>query len=147
MVLPGIAIPYYAGRDSVDEAHRRADGAAQGGAGQAAPDPHLDRWADPDRQRSRQLSPPPRDEREPVYAIAVAARLTGMHPQTLRKYERAGLLRPARQSGNQRLYSDRDIRRLNRLRFLVESRGLNLAGLEMTLTIVDRLERVEGQAS
>jgi MerR family transcriptional regulator, heat shock protein HspR len=83
------------------------------------------------------------DEREPLYAIAVAARLTRMHPQTLRKYERAGLLRPARQSGNQRLYSNADLRRLRRIRYLVERRGLNVAGLEITLAMVDRLERLE----
>ncbi len=81
------------------------------------------------------------DEREPLYGIAVAARLTRMHPQTLRKYERAGLLRPARR-GNQRLYSDADVRRLRRIRYLVEDRGLNVAGLEMTLAIVDRLDAI-----
>lgn len=88
-----------------------------------------------------------RHSAEPVFAIAVAARLTGMHPQTLRKYERAGLLRPARQSGNHRLYSPADVTRLRRIRYLVEERGLNVAGLEMTLRIVDRLERVQGDAS
>lgn len=88
-----------------------------------------------------------RNEHEPVFAMAVAARLTGMHPQTLRKYERAGLLRPARPSGNHRLYSDADVRRLRRIRYLVEQRGLNVAGLEMTLTIVDRLEQLESGAS
>ena len=81
------------------------------------------------------------DEREPLYGIAVASRLTRMHPQTLRKYERAGLLRPARR-GNQRLYSDADVRRLRRIRYLVEDRGLNVAGLEMTLAIVDRLDAI-----
>ena len=81
------------------------------------------------------------DEREPLYGIAVAARLTRMHPQTLRKYERAGLLRPARR-GNQRPYSDADVRRLRRIRYLVEDRGLNVAGLEMTLAIVDRLDTI-----
>ena len=82
------------------------------------------------------------EDHEPVYAIAVAARLTRMHPQTLRKYERAGLVRPVRLSGNQRLYSAADVRRLNRIRFLVEERGLNVAGLEMTLHMVDRLEQL-----
>jgi MerR family transcriptional regulator/heat shock protein HspR len=88
-----------------------------------------------------------RDRDEPLYGMAVAARLTGMHPQTLRKYERAGLLRPARQSGNQRLYSHADVTRLRRIRYLVEERGLNVAGLEMTLNMVDRLERLEDGAS
>jgi MerR family transcriptional regulator, heat shock protein HspR len=87
------------------------------------------------------------DEREPLYAIAVAARLTRMHPQTLRKYERAGLLRPARQSGNHRLYSNADLRRLRRIRYLVEDRGLNVAGLEITLRIVDRLEETDHRSS
>ncbi len=82
------------------------------------------------------------DEREPLYAIAVAARLTRMHPQTLRKYERAGLLRPARRHGNQRLYSDADVRRLRRIRYLVEDRGLNVAGLDLTLRMVDRLDEL-----
>jgi MerR family transcriptional regulator, heat shock protein HspR len=87
------------------------------------------------------------DEREPLYAIAVAARLTRMHPQTLRKYERAGLVRPARQSGNQRLYSNADVRRLSRIRYLVEERGLNVAGLEMTLHMVDRLEDLRADST
>ncbi len=80
-------------------------------------------------------------DREPLYVISVAARLLEMHAQTLRKYERAGLLRPARR-GNQRLYSDADVRRLRRIRYLVEDRGLNVAGLEMTLAIVDRLDAI-----
>ncbi len=70
-----------------------------------------------------------------------------MHPQTLRKYERAGLLRPARQQGNQRLYSNADVRRLRRIRHLVEDRGLNVAGLEMTLAMVDRLDALERTAT
>lgn len=79
-------------------------------------------------------------EREAVYTMAVAARLSGMHPQTLRKYERAGLLRPARQGGNQRLYSAADIRRLHRIQFLVGVRGINIAGVVLILAMSDRLE-------
>ena len=82
------------------------------------------------------------DERDAVYTMAVASRLTGMHPQTLRKYERAGLIRPARLKGNQRLYSEADVQRLRRIQYLVESRGLNIAGLEMTLAMSDRLDGV-----
>ena len=81
------------------------------------------------------------DAKEPLYAMAVAARLTRMHPQTLRKYERAGLLRPAR-VGNDRLYSQADIDRLHHIRYLVEELGLNVAGLELTLRMADRLESV-----
>ncbi len=86
-------------------------------------------------------------DREPVYSITVAARLAGLHPQTLRKYERAGLLKPARQAGNRRTYSDADVRRLRRIQYLVEGRGLNVAGLAMTLAIADRLETVSPEAS
>jgi MerR family transcriptional regulator/heat shock protein HspR len=87
------------------------------------------------------------DESDGVYTIAVASRLTGMHPQTLRKYERAGLLRPARQAGNQRLYSEADIRRLRRIQYLVEVRGVNVAGLELTLAMSDRLEAAGSDSS
>jgi MerR family transcriptional regulator/heat shock protein HspR len=72
--------------------------------------------------------------------MAVAARLTGMHPQTLRKYERAGLITPSRPSGNQRLYSETDVQRLRRIRYLVEVRGVNIAGLALTLRMSDRLD-------
>ena len=83
---------------------------------------------------------PGTDESDGVYTMAVASRLTGMHPQTLRKYERAGLVRPSCQSGNQRLYSEADVRRLRRIRYLVEVRGVNIAGLELTLRMADRLD-------
>jgi len=81
-----------------------------------------------------------------VYSIATVSRLTGMHPQTLRKYERAGLLRPARLIGNQRIYSDTDVSRLRRIQYLVDERGLNIAGLAMTLAIADRLDSVAADA-
>jgi len=84
---------------------------------------------------------------EPVYTIAVASRLTRMHPQTLRKYERAGLLTPARPSGNQRLYSETDVERLKRIQYLVEERGVNVAGLELTLAMTDRLAEIDGNSS
>ena len=84
---------------------------------------------------------------EPVYTMAVAARLTRMHPQTLRKYERAGLLTPSRQAGNQRLYTDGEIRRLRRIRYLVEERGLNVAGLELALAMTDRLDAIGPDAT
>jgi MerR family transcriptional regulator/heat shock protein HspR len=72
--------------------------------------------------------------------MAVASRLTGMHPQTLRKYERAGLVKPSRQAGNQRLYSPADVHRLRRIRYLVEVRGVNIAGLALALEMADRLD-------
>ena len=82
-----------------------------------------------------------------MYTMAVASRLTGMHPQTLRKYERAGLLTPSRQAGNQRLYSAADIERLRRIRYLVEVRGLNVAGVAVTLAVSDRLDAAGSNAT
>ena len=90
---------------------------------------------------------PESDETDGLYTMAVASRLTGMHPQTLRKYERAGLIRPARQSGNQRLYSEADVQRLRRIRYLVEVRGVNVAGLELTLGMSDRLDKLASDAT
>jgi len=87
------------------------------------------------------------DGQDGVYTMAVAARLTGMHPQTLRKYERAGLLTPSRQAGNQRLYSEHEIQRLRRIRYLVEECGLNVAGLELALAMSDRLDALGPDAT
>src|SRR6476469_4965068 len=84
---------------------------------------------------------------EPLYTMAVAVRLTGMHPQTLRKYEKAGLITPARPSGNQRLYSATDIERLKRIQYLVEEKGINVAGLELALGMTDRLELLQYDSS
>ncbi len=87
------------------------------------------------------------DAREPVFTIAVASRLTRMHPQTLRKYERAGLVAPSRQPGRHRLYSHADVARLHRIRYLVDERGLNIAGLEVALGMTDLLDAVGPNAS
>jgi MerR family transcriptional regulator/heat shock protein HspR len=89
------------------------------------------------------MAGPDGDDREPVYTIAVAARLTRMHPQTLRKYERAGLLSPARSAASQRFYSAADVKRLQRIQYLVETRGLNIAGVDMALGITDRLDATD----
>jgi MerR family transcriptional regulator/heat shock protein HspR len=67
-----------------------------------------------------------------------------MHPQTLRKYEREGLIAPSRTQGNLRLYSDRDIERLRQVKYLVEDRGLNLAGVQMALELTRRLRELRG---
>ncbi len=73
-----------------------------------------------------------------VYVISVAAELAGVHPQTLRIYERKGLLRPARTRGGSRRYSDDDIRRLRHIQTLTES-GLNLAGVKRVLALEAQL--------
>jgi MerR family transcriptional regulator/heat shock protein HspR len=87
-----------------------------------------------------------------VYVISVAAELAGVHPQTLRIYERKGLLDPARTAGGSRRYSDADIDLLRRIQDLTNA-GLNLAGVERVLalearvrTLEDELERTREQA-
>ncbi|MEA2515653.1 MAG: MerR family transcriptional regulator, heat shock protein HspR [Thermomicrobiales bacterium] len=82
---------------------------------------------------------------EPLFVISVAARLVEMHPQTLRKYEKEGLIEPSRTSGNLRLYSDRDIERLRQVKYLVEGRGLNLAGVQLVLELTRRLREIRQQ--
>lgn len=79
---------------------------------------------------------------EPLFVISVAARLVEMHPQTLRKYEREGLIAPSRTSGNLRLYSDQDIERLRQVKYLVEERSMNLAGVQMALELTRELLRL-----
>ncbi|MBI4308438.1 MAG: MerR family transcriptional regulator [Chloroflexi bacterium] len=74
-----------------------------------------------------------------LYIISVASRLIAMHPQTLRKYERMGFIAPARTIGMLRLYSERDLQRLRLIKHLVEDLELNLAGVELTLQVWDRL--------
>lgn len=76
---------------------------------------------------------------KPQYIISVAARIVEMHPQTLRKYERAGFLEPSRSEGNLRLYSAEDLDRLFQIKTLVEERGINLAGVELALRLTRRL--------
>ena len=76
---------------------------------------------------------------EGVYIISVAARILDMHPQTLRKYERLGLVRPGRTLGMLRLYSTEDIRKLRLIRHLSDEMGLNLAGVEFALAAVQNL--------
>jgi MerR family transcriptional regulator, heat shock protein HspR len=76
-----------------------------------------------------------------VYVISVAAELAGMHPQTLRIYERKGLVDPARTAGGNRRYSDEDLNRLRRIAELTEL-GLNLAGVKMVLGLENELARL-----
>ena len=81
------------------------------------------------------------DEMRGVYIISVAARILEMHPQTLRKYERIGLVRPSRTMGMLRLYSEEDIARLKLIKHLVGDLGLNLAGVELALNMFNQLIR------
>jgi MerR family transcriptional regulator/heat shock protein HspR len=76
------------------------------------------------------------------YLISTAARLLGMHPQTLRKYERLGLVQPPRTVGSMRVYTAGEIERLRLIKHLVDELGINLAGVHRLLDIADSLERL-----
>jgi MerR family transcriptional regulator/heat shock protein HspR len=78
----------------------------------------------------------------PVYIISVAAELTAMHPQTLRRYERRGLLSPRRMPSNRRMYSAHDLERLRRIQELTEL-GLNLAGVERVLQMESHMAQMQ----
>jgi MerR family transcriptional regulator/heat shock protein HspR len=80
---------------------------------------------------------------EPCYVISVAAKMVGMHQQTLRYYERAGVIEPSRSRGNIRLYSQADIARLRQIQRLINDLGVNLAGAEVVLKMRDRIEQLE----
>ncbi len=84
-----------------------------------------------------------RAENQPVYMIGVAAQLCGVHPQTLRQYERLGLVVPARVGAKNRLYSETDIRRVRRIQHLTQDMGVNLAGVELILRLLDDMEEIK----
>ncbi len=85
------------------------------------------------------------EQLEGVYIISVAARILEMHPQTLRKYERIGLVRPTRTVGMLRLYSDEDVARLRLIKHLVGEMGLNLAGVQLALRLFNRLLQMKSK--
>jgi len=77
-----------------------------------------------------------------LYFISVAARMLGLHPQTLRKYERLGLVQPARTIGSMRLYSREELERLRLIKRLVDDAGINLAGVQRLLSIAEVVQRI-----
>lgn len=79
-----------------------------------------------------------------AFVISVAARLVGVHEQTLRYYERAGLVEPARSKGRIRLYSLHDLERVRQIRRLTDEMGVNLAGVEVIMRLTDRIRELEG---
>jgi len=81
-------------------------------------------------------------EDEPCYVISVAAKMVSVHPQTLRRYEDLGLVRPARVSGK-RFYSPNNVKRLHKIGRLIEDLGVNLAGVEVILNLTERLEIIQ----
>lgn len=88
------------------------------------------------------------DEKEikkdkPLYVISVAAELVDMHPQTLRLYERKGLIEPSRSAGKTRLYSQRDVDHLKEIRRLTQELGVNLAGVEEIIRLRKKLDKLQ----
>ncbi len=80
---------------------------------------------------------------EPRYVISVAARMLDMQTYTLRYYERVGIIEPRRSGGNIRLYSDRDIALLKRIKSLVDDMGVNLPGVEVILRMVEHMSEIQ----
>ncbi|MAF86177.1 MAG: MerR family DNA-binding transcriptional regulator [Dehalococcoidales bacterium] len=83
------------------------------------------------------------DNWEPRYVISVAARIVGVQTHTLRYYERIGVISPYRSQGNIRLYSERDINQLRRMKTLMDDLGVNLAGIEVILRMTKRITELQ----
>ena len=85
------------------------------------------------------------EESKPRYVISIAAGIVGIEAHTLRYYERLGLIQPERSSGNIRLYSEGDIERLRHIKSLMSDCGVNLAGVEVTLRLMQRMKEMQRQ--
>ena len=84
-----------------------------------------------------------RDDTEPRYVISIAARMLGVQSHTLRYYERIGIIQPSRSQGNTRLYSEREITQLRRVKTLMADLGVNLAGVEVVLRMSQRMTELQ----
>ena len=91
------------------------------------------------------MTPDSNFETEPCFVISVAARMVGLHAQTLRYYERVGLVFPSRSGGRQRLYSVADVDRLRKIKTFTDEMGVNLAGAEVALKLIDHITELENQ--
>jgi len=80
---------------------------------------------------------------EPRYVISIAARMVGVQTHTLRYYERIGIIEPSRSQGNIRLYSERDVALLRRVKTLMDDLGINLAGVEVMLRMMQRMSELQ----
>ncbi|MFA5843922.1 MAG: helix-turn-helix transcriptional regulator [Coriobacteriia bacterium] len=85
------------------------------------------------------------DRERPLYMISVAAELSGMHPQTLRIYERRRLVQPQRSAGNTRLYSDADVERLRLIQRLTQDEGVNLSGVLRIMELQAEMDRLRAE--
>lgn len=86
-------------------------------------------------------------EESPVYVISVAAQLSGLHPQTLRQYDRLGLVSPDRTAGRGRRYSARDIEQLREVQRLSQDEGINLAGIKRIIELENQVRMLRAQVS
>lgn len=77
-----------------------------------------------------------------LYTISVVSSLVGMHPQTLRLYERLGFIKPSRSKGKIRLYSDEDIEKIKQIQILTQEKGVNLAGVEIIFDMFNQMENI-----
>ena len=84
-----------------------------------------------------------RDDIEPRYVISVTAKMLGTQTHTLRYYEKIGIIEPCRSQGNIRLYSDRDVAILRRVKSLIDDMGVNLAGVEVILHMIERMSELQ----
>lgn len=85
------------------------------------------------------------EDEQPCFVISIAARMAQMHEQTLRSYERLGLVVPSRSQGRIRLYSIRDVERLRQIRRLMDDLGVNLAGVEVIMNLTSRITELEAE--
>ncbi len=84
-------------------------------------------------------------QRASVYHISIVAQMVETHPQTLRTYERMGLVNPQRTSNNVRLYSEEDVETVRRIQHLTQDLGVNLAGVEVVFKLLREMERLRGE--
>jgi MerR family transcriptional regulator, heat shock protein HspR len=91
------------------------------------------------------MAPRPRKKAKAGYMISAVSELYQLHPQTLRLYERVGLLKPSRSQGNTRLYTDSDLERLEVILNLTRELGVNLAGIEIILNMRDKMAEMQSQ--
>lgn len=99
------------------------------------------------RTRGRREAPRSRGKGKGYYMISAVAESYGIHPQTLRLYEREGLLSPSRTEGNTRLYSEEDLERLETILNLTRDLGVNLAGVEIVLNMRNKMEQMQREIS
>jgi len=83
----------------------------------------------------------------PKYRISIVSEKLGIHPQTIRTYEKLDLIQPARSRGNTRLFSDRDLRILSKIQTLTQELGVNLAGVEVILRMLQQIEEMNREAN